>query len=226
MNKEPISIVIADDHPMLLDGLRGLIESAGAYTIVAECRDGEAALHAIKRHAPHLAVLDLNMPKRTGLEVLQAVTYEGLPTRIVLIAATMRDAEIQTALDAGAYGILFKETASDTVLDCIKNVLEGTRVFPPDLLDALEREAARRKFAGEVSAKLTARELEVALLVTQGFSNKDIARRLNVTEGTVKLHLHNVFSKMGVTKRNNLTSLIDTIRDRLVDVATTTSLFR
>jgi DNA-binding NarL/FixJ family response regulator len=217
MTSDPLTIVLADDHPLVLSGLRSLIGSDKELHVVAACDNGEAALQAIREHSPALAVLDLNMPKRSGLNVLGAVAAEGRATRIVLLAAAIGDADLYAAVDHGVHGIVLKDAAPDTLMDCLRSVAAGGHWLPAGLVDsAISREAARRRRAAAVAQLLTARELQIALMVGDGRSNKDIARDLNLSEGTVKIHLHHIFQKLSVTARAGLNELISQYRDRLV----------
>jgi two-component system nitrate/nitrite response regulator NarL len=218
MTVNPATLVLADDHPLVLAGLRKLIESYNRFAVVAECADGTVALNAIREHRPAIAIVDLNMPRFGGLDVLGAVLAEKLPTRILLMAATIRDDEIYTAVESGVYGIVLKDWAPAVLMNCLDTTLAGQRWLPPDqLIDAaVEREKERQEFAQTMSARLTVRERQIALLAADGLSSKEVARQLELSEGTVKLHLHNVFRKLGVSKRIELASVVHRIRDKLV----------
>jgi two-component system, NarL family, nitrate/nitrite response regulator NarL len=211
-----VSVILVDDHPLVLSGLRGLIHSHPEFHVVGEFGNGEEALEAIRQHKPTIAILDLKIGDCSGLSILGAVVDGGLPTRVVLLAAMIRDAEIYAAIEHGAYGILLKDWASDTLIDCLKAVAAGRRWFPQDLVKGpLERENVRRRWAEDISRRLTRREREVALLIVDGLTSKQIASRLELSEGTVKLHLHAVFQKLGVSKRSDMVVMLSGIRDRI-----------
>jgi DNA-binding NarL/FixJ family response regulator len=217
MTDDPLTVVLADDHPLVLSGLRSLIDSNSTLRVVAACADGEVALRAIREHDPAIAVLDLNMPNRDGLSVLGAVAAEQRDTRVVMLAAAIGDGDLYLAVERGVYGIVLKDAAPDTLMDCLRNVAAGRRWLPAGLVDAgVAREEARRGRAEAIQARLTARERQIALKVGDGRSNKDIARDLNLSEGTVKIHLHHIFQKLGVTTRADLDDMISRYRDRLV----------
>src|SRR5215211_4055593 len=153
------SIVIADDHPVVLHGLASLIEADPEFSVVGRCEDGIAALAAIRETRPNLAVLDLNMPGMTGREVLAAIVREELGARVVLLTAAASDAELYDTIDAGAAGGVW---------------------LPDDVVGpAMDRETARRDEWRELSAELTARELEIVRLVLQGSATKEISFRMN-----------------------------------------------
>jgi two-component system nitrate/nitrite response regulator NarL len=151
-----------------------------------------------------------------GLQVLKAAAAERLSTRIVFLAATPNDREIVAAVAGGAFGIMLKEAAPDTLINCLQAVAAGRQWLPAELVDgALERtQKARAKFA-TVDGALTQREREVMLLVADGLSNKDVGRRLNVSEGTVKVHLHSIYQKVAVNNRTALAKFAGQYRDRM-----------
>ena len=207
-NGSRCSIVLADDHPIVLSGLTSLIRSDPRYDLLAACSDGSAALQAIRDLQPDLAVLDISMPGLNGLEVLQRLQAEETTSRVVFLTASARDEDIATAVSRGAWGLLLKEVAADQLLECLESVAGGSRWLPADMIDgALTREATRKAEAARVTRALTPRERELVGLAMEGLSNKEIARRIGVTEGTVKIHLHNVYQKLGVTNRTAMTAL-------------------
>lgn len=204
----PCRIVLADDHPIVLSGVKSLIESDPRYTLLATCSDGAAALDAVRRLRPDLVVLDISMPGLSGLEVLERLAAEKIDSRVVFLTASVRDDDIATAAALGAWGLLLKRAAADQLLECLEAVANGQRWMPAKVVDeAIQREAARRTEAERLTKALTPRERELVWLATEGLSNKEIARRIGVTEGTVKIHLHNVYQKLGVTNRTAMTAL-------------------
>ena len=195
-------VVLADDHPLVLNGLRALLRSEPGVEVVAAAPDGAIALELIRAHEPHMAVLDINMPQLTGLEVLEALEQDGLATRVVLLTGTASDEQIATAVERGAWGLLLKEHALDTLIQCLKTVAAGQRWLPEEVVaPAIRRATERREKDVQLPRVLTAREYEIAGLVAQGLSNKHIARALAISEGTVKIHLHNMYEKLGGVDR-------------------------
>lgn len=216
MTPSAISLVLADDHPLVLSGVRSLIERHPAYRIVTECNDGDTALAAIRQHRPDIAVVDLRMPKRDGLSLASVVAAEKLPSRIVLLTAVIADNEVHAAVDCGVAGIVLKDWAADTLMTCLASVAGGERWLPPSLVaEAIERETARQRLAADVAARLTRRELEIALFALGGHPNKRIATEFGLSDGTVRLHLHNIFQKLGVTTRAEMVKVISRVQDRL-----------
>ena len=210
-----VSIVVADDHPVLLRGLVTLLNEDETFRVIARCASGLEALEAIRTCKPDLALLDMNMPSLHGLEILKAVVAETLATRIIFLAASLSDREIVAATAGGAYGIILKESAPDTLIRCLHAVAAGQKWLPAELVDgALERTMERHTQIARVEKLLTRREIEVMLRVSDGLSNKEVASQLNITEGTVKIHLHSIYHKVGVGNRTSLANFAIAYRDR------------
>ena len=211
-----ISIVVADDHPVVLRGVVGILESSKDMKVVAACGDGVAAVKAIKKYAPDVALLDIAMGGLNGLEVLSSITADGHATSVVFLTATATDGQLLAAVERGAKGLLLKETATNDLIRCIRAVATGRRWLPADLLDAARlREDRRKAISDRLAQSLTSRERQVMLLVAQSLSNKEIGRRLDLSEGTIKIHLHNIYQKVGVNNRTALATLTLAYRDRL-----------
>ena len=216
MTTSPVSIVIADDHPFVLLGVAGLLQAQSDMNVVATCNDGEAALKAIRQYTPDVAVLDIAMPGLNGLEVLSSVAADRTATKIVFLTATAKDDQILAAITHGAKGLMLKDKAAESLIDCIRQVAAGKRWLPAEVVDiALEREIGHQVESERLVQVLTLREREITALVSEGLSNKQLARRLDLTEGTVKIHLHNIYEKLSVPNRTTLTALAITHRDRL-----------
>lgn len=202
---KPIRVVLADDHPIVLMGLAGLLAGDAAITVVATCRNGKEALDAVRRQDPDIAVLDVRMPAMTGTEVLAAIKSGRHRARVILLTASASEVEILSAIAGGASAVVRKDMASDDLLRCLHIVAGGGRWFPRDT-DGRGAELSEPAVTPGLSA-LTPREREVALLVAAGASNKGIAGRIGLTEGTVKLHLHNIYRKLGISNRTELATL-------------------
>jgi DNA-binding NarL/FixJ family response regulator len=212
----PLRVVLADDHPVFLNGLHALLQSDPIFEVVATCPDGKTALRAILERNPDLAILDVSMPDCTGVEVLTELGNRGFQTRVILLTASAGDHEIVEAVARGAYGLMLKDAAADTLLECMRSVSVGRRWLPPDLVEAaINREEGKRVKANQLDTALTAREREIVTFVAEGQSNKEIARRLGLTDGTVKIHLHNIYRKLEVSNRTSLTALALSYRTRL-----------
>jgi two-component system nitrate/nitrite response regulator NarP len=194
-----IRLLIADDHPLVLRGIEGLFDTVD-FQVAHLCSDGVAAIELIEAGDCDVAVVDNHMPGKSGLEILKAVRQAGLPTKIVLLTSNIDDESLVDALRHGVDGLVLKETAASLLVSCVKSVCAGDQW--------IDREAMIRglKLLSEATAPptLTARETEVARHVASGLRNKEIAYRANITEGTVKMHLHNIYEKVGVASRTEL----------------------
>jgi DNA-binding NarL/FixJ family response regulator len=209
-----IRIVVADDHPFVLEGVVRLLERETDMEIVARCASGEAALQALRTLHPDVIVLDLNMPSVSGMDVLRGAAEEGLQPRVVLLTADFDEDRLVEAVRLGVRGVLIKDSAPDLLVRAIRTVHGGGQWLEPHLaaltLDRLlAREAAKQKSPHPLSR----REIELVRLVAQGLRNKEVAFRLGITEGTVKIHLHRIFEKLDVTNRIELVNYARGILD-------------
>jgi two-component system nitrate/nitrite response regulator NarL len=195
-----IRVIVADDHPLVLRGIVDFLATAKDICIVGACADGVQALNSIRELKPDLAMLDLSMPHMNGLDVLTAANRENLATRVLFLAAAASPRDIITAMAEGAYGFLQKDSQPHELLHCIREIADGRKCMPFELFGrAQEIEASTTPIP--VEKLLTQREWKVMALAAEGLSNKEIGRRLNITAGTAKIHLHNIFRKVGVKGR-------------------------
>ncbi|MGZ4891421.1 MAG: response regulator [Halobacteriota archaeon] len=212
-----ISVVLADDHPAVLLGVAELLRANPDIKVAATCNNGTAVMQAIRQLTPAVAVLDFFMPGLNGLEVLANMSAERSVTRAVFLTATATDKQVLTAVSRGAKGIVLKEMALDELVQCIRVVAGGREWLPPGLIDAaFEREAARQTVSTHLAQSLTCRERQIVLLVAEGLSNKEMCRRLGLSEGTVKIHLHNIYGKVGVNNRTALAAMAVAGREELI----------
>lgn len=205
----PITLVLADDHPLVLDGIEAVLESQPDMKVLARCADGEEALAAVRAHRPDVLVLDLRMPRMDGLTVLRQLNEREGHTKVVVLTAAVSSEDVIEAVRLGVRGVVLKEMAPKMLVSCIRKVYEGGRwlehASAGRALDQLIRRDAGER---ELARILTTRELDVVRCVAQGLRNKEIATRLGVNEGTVKIHLHNVYLKLGVDGRLALSVLL------------------
>lgn len=198
----PINVALADDHPIVLQGLRQLFEREREFRIVASCASGEEALGIVRGGTVDVLVLDLLMPGLKGLDVLRRMRGEGLETATVLLTASIEDDEVVEAVQLGARGIVLKDAPPATLLECVRRVHAGHRWLDhPTLARAFDRVLHREVSERETAALLTPREIEIVRMVTEGLRNREIAARIAISEGTVKIHLHNIYEKLGVDGR-------------------------
>jgi len=202
---QPIRVVLADDHPLMLRAMEDLLRSEGGFRVEAQCPDGEAALEAVRAHRPDILVLDVRMPRRDGISVLHAIKSEQLPTRVVLLAASLDEEQLIEASRLGVGGVVLKEMAPRLLIQCIRKVHAGEqwmerRAHARAFEVLLRREAGAR----EISKVLTIREIDVLRMTASGLRNRQIAAQLNISEGTVKTHLHSIYEKLNIRSRTEL----------------------
>lgn len=188
-----ITILLADDHPVVRDGLRAILETQADFAIIGECGTGEATVAQVKALKPDVLLLDLEMPQMDGVEALRRIHETAVDTRVLVFTAYDSDERILSAVQAGAQGYLLKGMSQNELVEAIKTVHAGNKWIPQKL--------ASRAFDRASSANLTDRELDVLRLVVIGRSNKEIAQELGLQENTVKAYLTNLFAKLGVTSR-------------------------
>ena len=191
-------IMIADDHPIVVSGLEMLLRKSG-YDIAASVADGNAALEELASADPDILILDVQMPGRNGLEVLRALRAEGDERPVVLLTAAIDGRQIAEALSLRVQGLVLKDSPPDTLLRCLEEVRAGGRWIDP----AMEERGLAAGNGGGMD-QLSARERAVVDHVVQGLRNRDIANLLGIAEGTVKVHLHKVYEKLGVGSRTEL----------------------
>jgi len=207
-NTRVLRILIADDHPIVLRGLVNVFESQPDFLVVAACQDGLAALTAIRNHVPDIAILDFRMPKLSGLEVLEKISAEELPTKIAFLTASASADYVLAAITRRAHAIMLKDLPADDVVNCIRSIAVGRRWVAPEIIQAAIR--GEEQHLGELTKmiqNLTSKEREVMRLVSEGLSNKEIGQLMGLEEGTIKTHLHHVYEKTGLKNRTLLTAL-------------------
>jgi two-component system, NarL family, nitrate/nitrite response regulator NarL len=201
-----VRILIADDHPIFREGLRRLLETEPRFDIVGEAADGEEAVELLRRLRPDILLLDLRMERMDGLAVLRAMAGEGHATKVVILTAAIERADMVTAVQLGARGVLMKDAATPLLYKCIDRVMAGEywlgRDTVGDLVAALQAPAAQPAPAPRIG--LTPRERDIVKAVVDGASNKDIAAQFGVSPQTVKNHLSVIFDKLGVSSRLEL----------------------
>lgn len=202
-----IRIVVADDHPFILDGLDQLFRTENDCEIVARCADGEEALRAVQKYRPDVLVLDVRMPRLDGIELLRRMHELQMPAKVVLLTASLDDARLLEAFRLGASGLVLKESAPRLLVQSVRQVAGGEQSWNGKAIaGALRLVLQREQAVAAAASTLTPRELEVMRMVTSGLRNKEIAARLKITEGTVKFHLHSIYEKLQIDGRYALMS--------------------
>lgn len=197
-----ITVVLVDDHAVVRAGLAQLVSGTTDMEVVGTAADGDAALEVVREARPDVVLMDLQMPGTDGVEATRAITAAGLGAQVLVLTSFSDEERIVAALDAGAVGYLLKDAEADDVLDGIRAVSRGESPIHPRAARALlgSRRAGGRDASG-AAASLTPREREVLSLVAAGLANKQIARRLGISDRTVKAHLTSVFARLGVEDR-------------------------
>ncbi|RAI45339.1 hypothetical protein CH341_04495 [Rhodoplanes roseus] len=193
---------------MVLMGLRSLVESDPGLALVGGFTDGAEAFACIRDQQPDVAVLDVNMPTMGGVSVLQSVRATNSSCRIILLAAHFSDDDIVAAVQFGARCIMPKDAVAGDLIKCIRTVAGGATCLPPNLLrPAMARVEERQRRHRWLEELLTAREYEIFALAATGLPNKVMAGQIGVTEGTIKLHLNNIYTKLEISSRGELVRL-------------------
>ena len=197
MARQPISVLIVDDHPVVRQGLRVLLEVQDGIAVAAEAGDGPAALALAAEHVPDVILLDLKLPGMDGIAVLGELAAHDSPSRALVLTSMTEPAAAAAALRAGAAGVLYKDVDPDALVRAIRAVHDGHFLLAPEAAGSLLRSG---RSGGGLDA-LTSREREVLAELAHGRSNREIARALHVSEKTVKTHVSSVLTKLGVADR-------------------------
>ena len=202
------TVFIVDDHPLLLHGLEDLIARDPGYTVVGSALDGRSAVTRIRQDLPDVAVIDLNMPGFSGLDVAVELGREALNTRCVMLTAGASQGQLYDVVMAGVAGIVLKEAAVGTLLTCIHQVAAGGHWLPTEIVgEALKVEASRRINWQKLSSRLTKREMEITRLVAADKPYERIALDIGISKGTLKIHMNNLYRKLEVASRAQLVQL-------------------
>ena len=206
-----IRLVIADPQPIVQNGLRSVFAAQHDFEIVVSCSHGKSCLEAIRKLAPDIALLGSSLPDLTGNELLAIAKAENLPTRLVFFTDPEGDDDLTAAIAAGACGAISKYANPDTILRSLRLMTECFRAPPETLPDLSQNGKEVRKDDGakieKILTVLTDRERQIMRLVSEGLSNKEIARELNLSQGTVKVHLYNMFQKLEISNRTVLAKI-------------------
>src|SRR6202521_1276277 len=215
--KEIIRVLMADDHVIFRDGVRKLLEDEDDIQIVGEASNGNECVHMLAKLKPDILLLDLRMPDKDGLAVLEEVNLDSLTTRVIVLTAAEDDRDAVRAMRLGARGIVLKQSASDLLVKSIHRV-HGGEIWLDNCMTAEVMKAFTKDSNGSPRGDkplLSDREKQVVQLVAQGYRNKVIGEKLFISEQTVKNHLHNIFDKLGVSDRLELA--LYAIHHRLID---------
>ena len=198
---EKIKVMIVDDHSLIREGLKQLLEFDGSIEIVAEATNGIECLEKLNIYEPDVLLLDINMPEKNGIEVLREMKANNSPVKGLILTVHNELEYLMNAVDIGVDGYILKDSEFVELKRAINAVLEGENYIQPSLIPALNSQLVNRDIEKDKIALLTSRELEVLAQVANGMFNKEIATNLNISERTVKNHISNIFKKIDVSDR-------------------------
>jgi len=202
-----IRILLVDDHAVIRMGLTTAAGDAADMEVVASVENGREAIDAFRKHRPDVVVLDLRLHGMSGIETMQTLRDEFKNVRILIFSSFAKGEEIFRAMKAGAAGFVLKDMALDRLLEAIRAVHQGNQYMPPEIAT---------RVGERLLAQLSPREIEILHLLARGLSNKEIAAQLGVVEGTVKIHITNIFNKLGVCDRTQ--ALIEAVKRGIVQI--------
>lgn len=211
-----IKVIIADDHEMVREGFKQLLELNSSISVVGMASDGSECISLLKEIDADLLLLDINMPNKNGLETLKEIKNINLNIKVILLTVHNEIDYLLRAIEIGANGYILKDSSSAQLIDAIKIVMEGESYIQPDMIPMLNSRMIVRNNDKEKIKSLTKRELEVLVLVSEGMFNKEIADKLSISERTVKNHISNIFKKIDVADRTQ--AAVFAIRNNLIHI--------
>ena len=211
-----IKVMITDDHIMIREGIRQILEFDGEIEVIAEANDGVECLSLLEKQLPEVLLLDINMPNKNGIEVLQEIRNQKLPVKVLILTVHNEVEYLVKAVDIGVDGYLLKNSGSAELMKAIKAVLNGESYIQPDLIPILNSRLVTRNDNKEKIDSLTKREVEVLRLVAIGMFNKEIGEQMNISERTVKNHISSIFKKIEVADRTQ--AAVFAIKNNLVEI--------
>lgn len=196
-----IKVMLADDHALMREGIKHLLEFDGSIEVIEEANDGISCLEKLENVKPDILLLDINMPDMNGIEVLEKLKKNNNPIKVLMLTVHSEVEYLIKAVDIGANGYILKDSGSLELKQAINVIMDGESYIQPSLLPALNSRLINRDIDKEKLESLTKREIEILTQVTGGMFNKEIANNLNISERTVKNHISNIFKKIDVSDR-------------------------
>lgn len=206
------SVVIADRHPVVLQGLSNVLGATTDFNIVASCSDAASCIEAIRNLAPDIVIADPAMPELAAAKILSTVNSENRSTHLVFFVAS-EDCELVLAATPATCSIILRDTDPEALVQSLRHIVNGQNVLPSAPSESIASHEQGANSESGLTA-LTERERQIMRLVSEGLSNKEIGRRLNITDGTIKVHLHNIFQKLEISNRTVLAALAISQHDR------------
>ena len=196
-----IKVMLADDHILMREGIRQLLEFDGSISVIAEANDGDECISKLLKFKPDVLLLDINMPKKNGIEVLEEIKKKNINVKVLILTVHNETEYLLKAVDIGVDGYLLKDSESAELMRAINDVLNGENYIQHSLIPALNNRLVSRDIDKDKIESLTKRELEVLIQVANALFNKEIATSLDISERTVKNHISNIFKKIDVSDR-------------------------
>lgn len=211
-----IKVMITDDHVMIREGIRQILEFDGKIEVIAEAGDGLECLSLLEKNMPQVLLLDINMPHKNGIEVLKEIRDKNMPVKVLILTVHNEVDYLIKAVDIGVDGYLLKNSGSAELIKAIDSVLKGESYIQPDLIPMLNSRLISKNDNQEKIDTLTRRELEVLRFVAIGMFNKEIGEEMNISERTVKNHISSIFKKIDVADRTQ--AAVFAIKNNLVEI--------
>lgn len=211
-----IRVLIADDHKMVREGLRRILEFDGEIQVIDEADNGEECIKKIRSSKPDIVLLDINMPVMNGIEALQDIRKKKLKTKVIILTVHNEIEYLLRAVDIGIDGYVLKDSDAHELIRAVTSVYEGDKFIQPSLIPLLNSKLIARDLDAERLEQLSKREIEVLKLVAIGMFNKEIGTELGISERTVKNHLSSIFKKIGSSDRTQ--AAVFAIRNGLVNI--------
>ncbi|WP_075717615.1 response regulator [Roseburia sp. 499] len=211
-----IEVMIADDHSMVREGLKQLLELDGDILITGEASDGVECLKLLEESLPQVLLLDINMPNMNGLEVLERIKEKKIDTKVIILTVHNEVEYLLKAVEIGIDGYMLKDSDSNELKKAILSVIQGESYIQPSLIPILNSKMIERDVEKEKLNLLTKREVDVLKLMAVGSYNKEIGEKLNISERTVKNHISSIFKKIEVSDRTQ--AAIFAIKNNLINI--------
>lgn len=211
-----VNILLADDHRMVREGLKQLLETDSEINVVAEAGDGYECLNLTNKTKPDIVLLDINMPNMDGIQVLNIMKQQKMLSKVIVLTIHNEIEYLVKALEIGCDGFILKDSDFDTLKKAIFSVYSGETYIEPSLMPLLNSSLAERDVLKEKVSDLTRREMEVLKMIASGAFNKEIALTLNISERTVKNHVSNIFKKIGVSDRTQ--AAVFAIKNNIISI--------
>ena len=209
-----IKVMLTDDHALMREGIKHLLEFDGSIKVIEEASDGIECLQKLEKIHPDILLLDINMPNVNGIEVLEEIKKKNIPVKVLMLTVHSEVEYLVQAVDIGANGYILKDSGSEELKKAIQSVMEGDSYIQASLIPSLNSRLVNRDIDKEKIAALTKREMEILTQIAGGMFNKEIAMNLNISERTVKNHISNIFKKIDVSDRTQ--AAVFAIRNNIV----------